>query len=82
MAIFSEDYRTVCLHILSAILYRASGMKTVDFANRFLFTPLGVPEHENYYAETAEEHKQFRHPKATYGLPIRRVWALRDTGFA
>lgn len=53
------DYRTVCLHILSGLLYKATGMKTVDFANRFLFRPLGIPEHENYFAETAAEHKQF-----------------------
>lgn len=70
------DYRTVCLHILSAILYRASGMKTVDFANRFLFTPLGVPEHENYYAETAEEHKQFTIGKA----PKSNIWFADPQG--
>lgn len=59
-------YRTVCLHILSGILYRATGMKTVDFANEYLFHPLGIAEHENYYAKTAEEHKHFtvnKHPK-------------------
>lgn len=70
------EYRTVCLHILSAILYRASGMKTVDFANRFLFTPLGVPEHENYYAETAEEHKQFTIGKA----PKSNIWFADPQG--
>lgn len=60
------DYRTVCLHILSGILYRATGMKTVDFANQYLFSPLGIAEHQNYYAKNAEEHKQFtisRSPK-------------------
>lgn len=59
-------YRTVCLHILSGILYRATGMKTVDFANEYLFRPLGIAEHENYYAETVEEHKHFtidKHPR-------------------
>ena len=40
------DYRTVCLHILSGILYKATGMKTVDFANQSLFLPLGIHEHE------------------------------------
>lgn len=70
------DYRTVCLHILSGILYRASGMKTVDFANRFLFTPLGVPEHENYYAKTAEEHKQFTIGKA----PKNNIWFADPDG--
>lgn len=70
------DYRTVCLHVLSGILYRASGMKTVDFANRFLFTPLGVPEHENYYAKTAEEHKQFTIGKA----PKNNIWFADPQG--
>ena len=53
------NYQTVCLHILSGILYQATGMKTVDYANKFLFEPLGIAEHKNYYAETAEEHKSF-----------------------
>ncbi len=59
-------YRTVCLHVLSGILHRATGMLTVDFANRFLFGPLGIPAHANYFAKTAEEHRQFtigREPK-------------------
>lgn len=64
------DYRTVCLHILSGILYKATGMKTVDFANQSLFLPLGIHEHENYYAETAAEHKQFTMDK----LPRKNVW--------
>ena len=53
------DYRTVCLHILSGILARATGMKTVDFANQALFRPLGIPDHENYFAYTVQEHKHF-----------------------
>jgi len=64
------DSRTVCLHILSGILYKATGMKTVDFANQSLFLPLGIHEHENYYAETAAEHKQFTMDK----LPRKNVW--------
>lgn len=60
------DYRTVCLHILSGILARATGMKTVNFANQALFRPLGIPDHENYFAHTVQEHKHFtvdRQPK-------------------
>lgn len=45
-------------------------MKTVDFANQSLFLPLGIQEHENYYAETAAEHKQFTMDK----LPRKNVW--------
>ncbi len=63
-------YRTVCLHILSGILYKATGMKTVDFANQYLFDPLGIQEYKNYYAETAAEHKKFTMDK----LPRKNVW--------
>lgn len=64
------DYRTVCLHILSGILYKASGMKTVDFANQYLFSPLGIAKHRNYYAESAEEHKEFTISKT----PKENIW--------
>ncbi len=52
------DYRTVCLHILSGILFKATGMKTVDFANEYLFRPLGIAEHKNVYARTAQEPRE------------------------
>lgn len=64
------DYRTVCLHILSGILYRATGMKTVDFANEYLFEPLGIARHRSFFAETAEEHKAFTLDKA----PKENIW--------
>ena len=64
------DYRTVCLHILSGILFRAAKMKTVDFANEFLFKPLGIAEHKNYYAKSAEEHVRFTVEKT----PKENIW--------
>ena len=70
------DYRTVCLHILSGILYRATGMKTVDFANKYLFSPLGIAEHKNYYAKNAEEHKQFTISKS----PKDDIWFADPDG--
>ena len=72
------DYRTVCLHILSGILFKASGIKTVDFANEFLFRPLGIAEHENFYAETAQEHKLF----ITDKTPRKNVWLADPQGLA
>lgn len=39
------SYQTVCLHILSGILYQTTGMKTLDFANEYLFAPIGIKEH-------------------------------------
>lgn len=69
------NYKTVCLHILSGILYKATGMTTVDYANEYLFKPLGIAEHENYYAKSAEEHKHFTVDKE----PKTNVWfADRD----
>ncbi len=70
------DYRTVCLHILSGILWKATGMKTVDFANAYLFSPLGIPEHENFFAKSAEEHKQFTVSKTPKG----NIWFADPDG--
>jgi CubicO group peptidase (beta-lactamase class C family) len=35
-------YNTAATHLLSAILSRASGMSSADFADRYLFGPLGI----------------------------------------
>lgn len=70
------DYRTVCLHILSGVLYRATGMKTVDFANEYLFEPLGIAKHENFFAKSAEEHKAFTIEKT----PKKNVWFADPQG--
>ena len=70
------DYRTVCLHILSGIPYHATGMKTVDFANQYLFSPLGIAEHRNYYAKSAEEHKAFTVSKS----PKENIWFADPDG--
>lgn len=69
-------YQTVCLHILSGILYKATNMKTVDYANKYLFEPLGIKNHINYLAETAQEHKQFTIEK----IPKGNVWFCDTDG--
>lgn len=71
-------YQTVCLHILTGILNRVTGMTTVEFANRFLFEPLGILRHSNYYAESAEEHKHFILDKS----PKEAVWFADPLGIA
>ena len=63
-------YSSVCIHILSGILYKATGMITVDYANKYLFGPLGIPAHEVYIAKSAAEHKQFTIEKT----PKKAVW--------
>ena len=69
-------YQTVCLHILSGILFQATGMRTVECANTYLFKPLGIPKHGNFFAETAQEHKQFTVDK----LPKGNIWFCDPDG--
>jgi len=70
------NYQTVCLHILSGILFRATRQKTVEYAGTHLFEPLGIKHHTNYYAETAQEHKQFTIGK----LPKGSIWFCDPDG--
>lgn len=64
------QYQTVCLHILTGLLHQVCNMKTVDYANKYLFAPIGVKNHINFYAETADEHKHFTMCKE----PKEDVW--------
>ena len=70
------NYQTVCLHVISGILYQATKMKTVDYANEYLFEPLGIKKHINYLAETAEEHKAFTIGKT----PKENIWFCDNDG--
>jgi len=36
------NYNSGCSHILTAILQKSTGMKAIDFANRYLFKPLEI----------------------------------------
>ncbi len=36
------EYNSACSHLLSAVLTEASGMSTLEFANRYLFGPLDI----------------------------------------
>ncbi len=69
-------YSTLGIHILTGIITKVSGMKTVDFANKYLFEPIGVKIHQNYLAETAEEHKEFTMSKA----PKDHIWFCDPQG--
>lgn len=48
------NYQTVCLHIFTGLLYQVSKISTVEFANKYLFNPIGITSHNNYYVKTAE----------------------------
>jgi len=69
-------YQTVCLHILTGILNKVSGMNTVNFANKFLFDLIGVQKHSNFIAVTVEEHKRFIISKE----PKENVWFCDPQG--
>lgn len=73
-------YQTVCVHILTGLLNKVSNMTSVDFANKYLFEPIGVQKHINYFAKTAEEHKDFTMNKK----PKENVWFCdpQDVGTA
>jgi len=64
------NYQTVCLHILSGLLYQVTKMTTVEYANRYLFAPLDIAKYETFYAKNAEEHKAFTLDKR----PRKHIW--------
>lgn len=70
------NYQTVCLHILTGLLSKVSNMTPTEYANKYLFKPIGVHLHENYFAETAEEHKDFTMNKK----PKEHVWFADPQG--
>ena len=69
-------YSTLGIHILTGIITKTSSLQTVDFANKYLFVPLGIDTFENYEALTAEEHKKFMLSKE----PKKRIWFVDPKG--
>ncbi|WP_054742687.1 serine hydrolase domain-containing protein [Cellulosilyticum ruminicola] len=60
-------YATLGIQILSAIITKASHMTTLEFANKFLFAPLGIKPCTAFTVQNKEEHIQFvtdKSPKA------------------
>ena len=52
-------YATLGIQILAGILERATGEKCIDFANRNLFLPLGIPEHVVHGDSNKEDQFDF-----------------------
>ena len=52
-------YSTLGIQILSGIIENASGEKCIDFANRNLFIPLGIPEHKIHGDSSKEDQFDF-----------------------
>jgi len=69
-------YSTLGVQILSGILTSTSGMSVVEFANRYLFEPLGVPRHCNASVHDREEQYEYLMSKAPQG----DVWMADPKG--
>ncbi len=52
-------YATLGIQILAGIIENASGMKCIDFANEYLFKPLGLPERINHGDSSKEDQFDF-----------------------
>ena len=52
-------YATLGIQILAGIIERATGEKCIDFANRNLFIPLGIPEHKIHGDSSKEDQFDF-----------------------
>ncbi len=52
-------YATLGIQILAGIIENATGEKCIDFANRNLFMPLGIPEHTIHGDSSAEDQFDF-----------------------
>jgi CubicO group peptidase (beta-lactamase class C family) len=57
-------YATLGIQILSGVIQNASGMKCIDFANQYLFAPLGIPEHTIHGASDKDDQFDFLMNKA------------------
>lgn len=70
------SYSTLGIQILSGIIEKASGIKTLEFANRFLFGPLGIPEVIDHGDSSKEDQLDYAMNKA----PRKREWYSDPTG--
>ena len=52
-------YATLGIQILAGVIENASGMKCIDFANKYLFAPLGIPEHKIHGASDKDDQFDF-----------------------
>lgn len=52
-------YATLGIQILSGIIENSTGEQCIDFANKNLFTPLGIPEHKIHGDSSKEDQFDF-----------------------
>ena len=63
-------YATLGIQILSGVIQNASGMKCIDFANKYLFAPLSIPAHTIHGASDKDDQFDFLMNKA----PKKNEW--------
>lgn len=62
------QYSTLGIQVLNEILTRTSGKSTLEFANEFLFEPLGIMPRSKFMVHNREEHISFVTSKTPQGL--------------
>ncbi|MBE6866842.1 MAG: serine hydrolase, partial [Ruminococcaceae bacterium] len=69
-------YHTLGVQILLGIIRNTSGMDVLDFANKYLFEPLGIAPRSNAGCESKEDQFEYLMNKNDHG----KVWFLDPTG--
>lgn len=69
-------YHTLGVQILLGIIKNASGMNVLDFANEYLFKPLGIAPRTNANCKSKEDQFAYLMNKEDHG----KVWFLDPTG--
>ena len=69
-------YRTLVVQILLGIIKNSTNMNVLDFANKYLFNPLGIESRTNANCFNAEAQREYAMSKKNHG----KVWFLDPTG--
>ena len=69
-------YHTLGIQILLGIIRITSGMSVLDFANEYLFKPLGIVPRGNACCENKEDYSEYLKNREDHG----KVWFLDPTG--
>lgn len=69
-------YTSLGLQILTGVIEKASGMNCIDFANKFLFTPLGIPRSVSHGDSSKEDQFDFLMNKD----PRKHEWYCEPQG--
>lgn len=52
-------YTTLGIHILTGIISKVCGCSATYFADKYLFEPLGIPQHRPFHVNSKDEHIAF-----------------------